>query len=59
MTFFMSTKQVLFVVYGILIMALMLPFRSEVRMGLFLLLLGISVFTLLGGGMQYLKSLFD
>ena len=59
MTFFMSTKQVLFVVYGILIMALMLPFRSEMRMGLFLLLLGISVFTLLGGGMQYLKSLFD
>ena len=55
----MSTTQFLVVVYGVVILALMLPFRSEVRMGLFLLLLGLIAITLLGGGMQYLANLFD
>ena len=55
----MSTTELLLVAYGVLIVALMLPLRSEVRMGLFLLLLGLIAFTLLEGGMQYLQSLFD
>jgi hypothetical protein len=54
----MSATQFLFVVYGTLIVGLSLPLRYEVRMGLFLLLLGVIMFNFLGGGMQYLESLF-
>ena len=36
----------------------MLPLPSGIRSGLFLLLVALAVLTFLGGGMQYITSLF-
>ncbi len=55
----MTSKQFLFAAFGVVIIGLILPVRTEYRVGLVLLLIGLIVFTALGGTMQYLASLFD
>ena len=54
----MTTTQFLIAAFALLIGALMLPLSYGVRMGLFLLLIGLGIMTFLGGGMQYFISLF-
>ena len=55
----MTTSQFLLIAYGVVIIGLLLPLRSELRSGLVVLLIIMVVFTLLGGGMHYFRSLFD
>jgi hypothetical protein len=54
----MTTSQFVIAAFALLIGALMLPLSYGVRMALFLLLIGLGIMTFLGGGMQYIASLF-
>ena len=54
----MTTTQFLIAAFALVIGGLLLPLPSGVRAALFLLLIGLAVLTFLGGGMQYLSSLF-
>ncbi len=54
----MTTTQFVISVFAILIGALLLPLSYVARMFLFLLLIGLAVLTFIGGGMQYIASLF-
>ena len=54
----MTTKEYIIIAYGILIIGLVLPFSYAVRMGIFLLLVGLTVMVFLGGGMHWIASLF-
>jgi hypothetical protein len=54
----MTTIQLLIAVFAVLIGGLLLPLPSGVRSGLFLALVAMAVLTFLGGGMQYITSLF-
>jgi hypothetical protein len=54
----MTTTQFVISVFAILIGALLLPLSYAARMFLFLLLIGLAVLTFIGGGMQYIASLF-
>ena len=54
----MTTTQLVISAFAVLIGALMLPLPSGVRSGLFLALIALAVLTFLGGGMQYITSLF-
>jgi hypothetical protein len=54
----MTTTQFVIAAFALVIGGLMLPLPSGARTALFLLLIGLAVLTLLGGGMQYLASLF-
>ena len=54
----MTTTQFLISVFAVLIGALLLPLSYAARMFLFLLLIALAVFTFIGGGMQYIASLF-
>ena len=49
----MTVEQILWVLFGSLIGGLMLPLPYAVRMGLFLLLIGLGVAVFLGGGVQH------
>ena len=55
----MTTAQLIIAVFALLIGGLMLPLSYAARSFLFLLLIGLAVMTLVGGGMQYVKALFD
>ena len=55
----MTTAQLIISVFAVLIGALLLPLSSGIRSALFLLLMGLAVMTLIGGGMQYVASLFE
>jgi hypothetical protein len=55
----MTIAQFVIAVFALLIGALLLPLSSGVRSALFLLLIGLAVMTFIGGGMQYVRSLFD
>lgn len=55
----MTTAQLVISAFAVLIGALLLPLSYAARMFLFLLLIALTVLTLLGGGMQYIASLFD
>ena len=55
----MTTAQFVIAVFAVLIAGLMLPLSHAARSFLFLLLIGLAVMTFVGGGMQYVKSLFD
>ena len=55
----MTVEQILWVLFGALIIGLMLPFSYAVRMGLFLLLIGLAVATFLGGGMHHVIHMMD
>jgi len=54
----MTTLQFLISVFAVLIGALLLPLSYTMRMFLFLLLIGLAVLTFIGGGMQYIASMF-
>jgi len=54
----MTTVQFLIAAFAVLIGALLLPLSYAARMFLFLLLIALAVFTFIGGGMQYIASLF-
>ena len=54
----MTPKEYVFIAYGVLIIGLLMPFSYAVRMALFLALVGLTVMTLLGGGMEWVESLF-
>ena len=54
----MTTTQFVIAVFALIIGGLLLPLPSGARAALFLLLIGLGVLTLIGGGMQYLVSLF-
>ena len=54
----MTTTQFMIAVFALVIGGLLLPSSYVVRTGLFLLLLGLLVMTFLGGGMQYIASMF-
>ena len=54
----MTTTQLVIAAFALLLGALILPLSYGVRMALFLLLIGLGVMTFLGGGMQYVASLF-
>ena len=54
----MTTTQFLIAVFALLIGGLLLPLSSGARSGLFLALVALAVMTFLGGGMQYITSLF-
>ena len=54
----MTTTQLIIAAFALLLGAMMLPLSYGVRMALFLLLIGLGVMTFLGGGMQYVASLF-
>jgi hypothetical protein len=55
----MTTAQLVIAVFALLIGGLLLPLSSGIRTALFLALIAIGVMTFLGGGMQYVMSLFD
>jgi len=55
----LSTTQFLILVFVLLIGGLALPLSYGARMTIFMLLIGLAVMTLLGGGMQYVMSLFE
>jgi hypothetical protein len=55
----MTIAQFVIAVFALLLGALLLPLSSGVRSALFLLLIGLAVMTFIGGGMQYVRSLFD
>jgi hypothetical protein len=55
----MSVTQILFIVFGALIIGLMLPFSYAVRMAIFLALTALGVVTFLGGGAYYIMSMFN
>jgi hypothetical protein len=55
----MTIAQFVIAVFALLIGALALPLSSGVRSALFLLLIGLGVMTFIGGGMQYVASLFN
>lgn len=54
----MTTSQFLIAAFALVMGGLLLPLPSGARTALFLLLIGMAVLTLLGGGMQYIGSLF-
>ena len=54
----MTTTQFIIAVFAVLIGALLLPLSHGMRAALFLLLIGLAVMTFIGGGMQYIASMF-
>jgi hypothetical protein len=54
----MTKTQIVMSAFALVIGGLMLPLPSGIRSGLFLLLVALAVLTFLGGGMQYITSLF-
>jgi hypothetical protein len=54
----MTTNQIVIAAFALVIGGLCLPLGSGARSALFLLLIGLIVLTLLGGGMQFLASIF-
>jgi hypothetical protein len=54
----MTTTQFLISAFALLIAGLILPLPSGIRSGLFLALVALAVLTFLGGGMQYITSMF-
>jgi hypothetical protein len=54
----MTTAQFLIAAFALVIGGLLLPLPSGVRAALFLALIALTMMTFLGGGMQYLSSLF-
>jgi hypothetical protein len=54
----MTTLQFVISVFAVLAGALLLPLSYTARMFLFLLIIGLGVLTFIGGGMQYLASMF-
>jgi hypothetical protein len=54
----MTTTQLVIAAFALVLGGLLLPLPSGVRTALFLLLIGMAVLTFLGGGMQYIASLF-
>ena len=53
----MTLEQLLWIVFAVLIGALLLPLPYALRMAVFLLLVSFVVLTFLTGGVQYLISL--
>ena len=54
----MTTSQFVIAAFALVVGGLMLPLPSGARTALFLLLIGMTVLTLLGGGLQYFAALF-
>jgi hypothetical protein len=54
----MTTTQFVIAAFALVIGGLLLPLPSGVRAALFLALIALAMMTFLGGGMQYLSSLF-
>jgi hypothetical protein len=54
----MTAIEFIIAVFAVLIAALLLPLSYTTRMFLFLLLISLAVFTFIGGGMQYIASMF-
>ncbi len=54
----MTTTQLVISAFALVMGGLLLPLPSGARTALFLLLIGMAVLTALGGGMQYIGSLF-
>jgi hypothetical protein len=54
----MTTTQFLIAVFALLIGGLLLPMSSGLRGALFLVLIALALMTFLGGGMQFIASLF-
>jgi hypothetical protein len=54
----MTTIQIVMLVFAVLLGGLMLPLPSGIRSGFFLALVALAVLTFLGGGMQYITSMF-
>lgn len=55
----MTTTQFLIAVFAVLMGGLLLPLPSGARAALFLALIALGVLTFVGGGMQYVLSLFQ
>jgi len=54
----LTTTQFIIAAFALLLGALLLPLSYGVRTALFLLLIGLVIMTLIGGGMQFLTSIF-
>jgi hypothetical protein len=54
----MTTTQILIAAFALVIGGLLLPLPSGARAALFLLLIGMAVLSFIGGGLQYLSSMF-
>jgi hypothetical protein len=54
----MTKQQLIVSAFVVLIIGLALPLGHGLRSAIFLLLVALTVMTLLGGGMQYVLSLF-
>jgi hypothetical protein len=54
----MTITQFIIAIFALVIGGLLLPFSSGARSALFLALVALGVLTFLGGGMQYITSLF-
>lgn len=55
----MTTAEFVIAAFAVLIGGLLLPLGSGMRSALFLALIALVVVTIIGGGMQYVMSLFD
>jgi hypothetical protein len=55
----MTEIEILIATVVVLLGGLALPLSSGARWTLFLLLIGVLVFSALGGGMQYILGVFD
>jgi hypothetical protein len=54
----MTTTQFLIAIFALLAGGLLLPLSFGVRSALFLALVAFAVLTFIGGGMQYVTSMF-
>ena len=54
----MTTAQFIIAMFALVIGGLLLPLPSGARSSLLLLLIALCVLTFIGGGMQYVLSLF-
>ena len=54
----MQASEFVIAMFALLIGALLLPLSYGMRSALFLLLIGLAVMTLIGGGMQWMASIF-
>ncbi|MGE5269680.1 MAG: hypothetical protein ACM3JG_08420 [Thiohalocapsa sp.] len=55
----MTTAQFIIAAFAVLLGGLLLPLSSGLRSALFLALIALVVMTFIGGGMQYVASLFQ
>jgi len=55
----MTTTQIVIGAFAVVLGALALPLSYAARMFLFLLLMALIIFVFIGGGMQYISSIFD